>query len=208
MTAQFRTLARLPPPPALLALICLAMCPVRAVADEPSANPTAIAFPEGGTIRMSLNVGAMEVVGVEEQRITVSWRSSRSKDERGVKVKLTRSGANAATLVVDGPGNRVRYRIEVPRQSNVAIRMQAGELDIHGLLGDVDADLMAGELDLRVAEPSRYRTVRASVTFGEITAKPWHFDTGGMWRSFATNGSGEYELRARVLAGQLTLRAE
>jgi hypothetical protein len=86
--------------------------------------------------------------------------------------------------------------------------MQAGELDIHGLRGDVDADLLAGELDLRVAEPSRYRRVRASVTFGELTAKPWHFDTSGVGRSFATSGSGEYELRARVLAGQLTLRAE
>jgi hypothetical protein len=200
-------LARVPPA-FMLAMICLAIGPLRAAAGEPSANPTTIAFPAGGTIRMSLNVGTMEVVGVDEQRITVSWRSSRPEDERDVEVKLTRSGANAATLVVDGPGNRVHYRIEVPRQSNVAIRMQAGELDIHGLRGDVDADLLAGELDLRVAEPNRYRNVRASVTFGELTAKPWHFDTSGVGRSFATSGSGEYELRARVLAGQLTLRAE
>ena len=207
MSAQLRTLARVPPP-VLLALICLAMCPVPAVADEPSANPTTIAFPAGGTVRMSLHVGTMEVVGVDEQRITVSWRSSRSKDEPDVKVKLTRSGPNAATLVVDGPGNRVRYRIEVPRQSNVAIRMQAGDLAIHGLLGDVDADLLAGDLDLRVAEPARYRTVRTSVTAGELTAKPWDFETGGMFRSFVTKGNGEYDLRAHVLAGQLTIRAE
>jgi hypothetical protein len=208
MSARLRTFARAAFPALMFALLCLATGPLRAATGEPSANPTTIAFPAGGTIRMSLNVGTMEVVGVDEQRITVSWHSSRRADERDVEVKLTRSGANDATLVVDGPGNRVRYRIEVPRQSNTTIRMQAGELDIHGLLGDIDANLLAGELDLRVAEPSRYRTVRASVTFGELTAKPWDFDTGGMWRSFATNGNGEYELRARVLAGQLTLRAE
>ena len=205
MTA-LRTLTRVPLFTAMLALTFLALAPP-AVAAESSANPTTIAFPAGGTIRMSLHAGTMEVVGVEEQRITVSWHSSQ-REEPDVKVKLTRSGTNAATLVVDGPGNHVDYRIEVPRQSNVAIHMNAGDLAIHGLRGDIEADLLAGNLDLRVAEPARYRTVRTSVTAGEITAKPWDFDTGGMFRSFVTKGSGEYDLRASVLAGQLTIRAE
>ena len=206
MNARLRTLARVLPSASMLALMFLALAPP-AAADEPSTNPSTIAFPAGGSIRMSLHVGAMEVVGVDEPRITVSWHSTQ-REEPDVKVKLTRSGANAATLVVDGPGNRVHYRIEVPRQSNMAIHMQAGDLDIHGLRGDIEADLLAGNLDLRVAEPARYRTVRTSVTAGEITAKPWDFDTGGLFRSFATKGNGEYDLRASVLAGQLTLRAE
>ena len=203
MTAHLRNVAV---SAAMLATILLALAPP-AVADDPSANPTTMAFPAGGSIRMSLHVGTMEVVGVDEPRITVSWHSSQ-REEPDVKVKLTRSGTNAATLVVDGPGNHVDYRIEVPRQSNVAIHMHAGDLAIHGLRGDIDADLLAGNLDLRVAEPARYRAVRTSVTAGEITAEPWDFDTGGLFRSFVTKGGGEYDLRASVLAGQLTIRAE
>src|ERR1700686_1878576 len=101
MTTRLRALALVPPSTAMLGMMFLVLASP-AVADEPSANPTTIAFPAGGTIRMSLHTGTMEVVGVEQQQITVSWRSSRVT-EPDVKVKLTRSGTNAATLVVDGP---------------------------------------------------------------------------------------------------------
>jgi hypothetical protein len=63
-------------------------------------------------------------------------------------------------------------------------------------------------MDLRVADPRHYRTVSASVTAGDITAQPWHADTSGLWRSFKATGNGDYELRARLLAGQLTIRSE
>ena len=189
-------------------LICLAACPWWAMANELSANPTSMNFGAGGTIRMDLNVGTMEVVGVQGDRITVSWHSRRPEDESRVSVKLQRSGTNDATVVVDGPGNRVKYRVEVPQQSNVAIHMRAGDLDVHGVLGSVEADLLAGNMDLRVADPQHYHTVSASVTAGEITAQPWHADTGGLWRSFRATGNGHYDLRARLLAGQLTIRSE
>jgi hypothetical protein len=157
---------------------------------------------------MDLNIGTMEVVGARDDTITVSWRSSLPEDDSRVSVKVQRSGRNDATVVVDGPGNRVKYRIEVPRQSNVAIHMQAGNLDVHGVLGSVDADLLAGTMDLRVADPQHYHTVSASVTAGDLTAQPWHADTSGLWRSFRATGKGDYDLRARLLAGQLTIRSE
>src|SRR2546430_5528216 len=113
----------------LLTLICVAACPSWATADELNANPTSMSFAAGGTIRMELNKGTVEVVGVSADKITVSWHSRSPEDERDVTVKLQRSGEKNATVVVDGPGNRMRYHIEVPRQSDVAIRMRAGELE-------------------------------------------------------------------------------
>ena len=200
--------ANAPSPFALLTIVCLVVCPGWAMADATSANPTTMSFGVGGTIRMSLNIGTMEVVGVQDDRITVSWHPRLREDESDVSVKVQRSGGNEATVVVDGPGNRVHYRIEVPQQSNVTIQMRAGDLDIHGILGSVDADLLAGNMDLRVAEPRHYHTVSASVTAGGLTADPWHADTGGLWRSFTASGDGDYDLRARLLAGQLTIRSE
>ena len=208
MNARVQTSVNVPPRGVLLVLICVAACPSWAMANELSANPTTMNFGTGGAIRMNLNVGTMEVVGVPGDRITVSWQSKRPEDEGRVSVKVQRSGRKDATVVVDGPGNRVKYRVEVPQQSDVAIHMRAGDLDVHGVLGSVEADLLAGNMDLRVADPDRYHTVSASVTAGELTARPWHVDTSGLWRSFRATGAGDYALRARLLAGQLTIRSE
>ena len=194
-------------PKSLSALIFL-LCPLSANADEPLVNPTTIPFSAGGTIVMKLNKGDMEVVGVAADRIAVSWRSKSSEDERRVKVKLQRSGDQDASVLVDGPGDDIHYRIEVPRRSDVAIHMRAGELDVRGIVGSMDVDLMAGQMDLRVGDPARYRSVSVSVTAGELDARPWRADTGGLWRSFKSTGNGEYDLRARIIAGQLTIRAE
>jgi len=208
MNARVQTPVNVPPRGVLLVLICVAACPWWAMANELSANPTTMNFGAGGAIRMHLNVGTMEVVGVPGDRITVSWHSRRPEDDGRVSVKVQRSGRKDATVVVDGPGNRVKYRVEVPQQSDVAIHMRAGDLDVHGVLRSVEADLLAGNMDLRVADPDRYHTVSASVTAGELTAQPWHADTSGLWRSFRAIGNGDYDLRARLLAGQLTIRSE
>jgi hypothetical protein len=194
--------------PLVLAAAWLALGSCAAAAEEPSANPTSMSFAAGGTIHMQLHEGTMEVVGVPDDRITVSWHSKSSKDEREVSVKLRRSGAKDAMLEVDGPGERVHYRIEVPRRSNVSIEMNAGELEVSGILGNLDAELLAGEMDLRVASPKQYRSVRASVTAGQIIARPWQIDLQGLWRSFKATGDGDYELRAELLAGQIKIRSD
>jgi hypothetical protein len=192
----------------LLAAGCVALGSCSATGEGPSANPTSMGFAAGGTIHMQLHTGIVKVVGGPEDRITVSWRAKSSRDQRRVSIKLQRSGAKEATLDVEGPDDDTRYRIEVPQQSNLSIRMMAGELDVSGVLGNFDAELLAGEIDVRVGSPEQYRSVRAAVTAGEIIARPWQIDLDGLWRSFKATGEGEYELRAQLLAGQITIRSD
>jgi hypothetical protein len=208
MTTHTDFRAGVPGPAALLALICLAAWPLHSMADDLSTNPTSMSFVPDGTIRMDLDVGTIEVVGVDGDRITVSWHSTSPREERDVAATVQRASDDTATVVVDGPGNRMRYRIEVPRQSNIAIRMHAGNLDVRGVAGSVDADLLFGNMDLRVADPGHYHKVSASVTAGAISAPAWHTDTGGLLRSLKRSGDGDYDLRARLLAGQLTIHSE
>jgi hypothetical protein len=185
-----------------------ALCSGPAMADEHSANPTSMSFAAGGTIRMKLNVGDVEVVGAQHETITVSWHARDADDERDVSVKLLGSGTKDARLVLDGPGNHVQYRIEVPQRSNVSLDMNAGDLSVRGILGNLEAELLAGEIDLRVADPAKYRSVSAAVTVGEIDAPPWKVNLEGLGRSFRVTADGEYDLRARLLAGQITIRSE
>ena len=175
---------------------------------EDTANPTTMSFAAGGAIRMKLNKGDIEVVGGDSDTVSVSWTSDTADDDRGVRVRLEQPVANEASVFLDGPGDRIRYRIEVPRRSDVAIHMRAGELKVRGIVGSMDVDLIAGEMELRLSDPHRYRSVAASVTAGELDAKPWQTDKAGLWRSFKLSGEGDYDLRARLIAGQLTIRAE
>jgi integrase len=48
------------------------------------------------------------ISGREQRALTVSWHSRLPKDGRDVSVKLRRSGGKDATVVVDGPADRIR----------------------------------------------------------------------------------------------------
>jgi len=208
MSARIRTYSKTLSLGVVLSAVWLAVCSSAALAEPPSANPSTMSFAAGGKIRMNLNVGSVEVVGGTEENIKVSWHSSRPEDEQEVSVKLEGSGTKEATLTMDGPGNRIEYLIEVPKQSNVNIDMNAGTLEVRGILGDIEANLLAGEMLLRVAEPSHYRTVSAAVTVGEIDAPPWQVDLGGFARSFKATNEGDSKVRASLLAGEITIRSE
>jgi hypothetical protein len=183
----------------------LAIAPL-ALAGEPAANPTTITFASGGSVRLKLDKGAIEVVGTPEDKITVSWKST--DDDARVNVLLRQAGDKSATVAVEGPGNRVQYRVELPQQTDVVLSMNAGELRIQGLRGNLDAELLAGDLSVRVKDPNDYRLVRGSVTAGDISAKPWHVSTGGLWRSFEKEGGGKLSLKTHVLAGQITIKQD
>jgi hypothetical protein len=177
-------------------------------ADGAPPNPTTLPFPSGGVIVMKINQGEVSVVGVAEERISVSRQGRIRDDERNAKIRLERRGDKEATLLIDGWDDHVRYRIEVPRQSDIAIHMRAGELKVGGIVGSMDVDLIAGEMNLRVSDPTRYKAVSASVTAGQLTAKPWGTDAPGLWRSLKAKGGGDLELRARLIAGELTIDSE
>ena len=189
-----------------LLMVVIAALPALGIAAETS-QPVTLAFKAGGNIRMNLPSGGVDVVGTADERITVSWRSSSADLERKVRVDL-RDESNEAVVAIEGPSNHIRYQVEVPRQSSIVIRMSAGDCAVRDVQGDVSAKLLAGNLELRIADPRDYRLVRGSVTSGGLSAKPWGIDKGGLFRSFEATGDGKHEIKMEVLAGQLVIRQE
>jgi hypothetical protein len=188
--------------------LLLAAAPAWAMATD-AANPTTLPFKPGGSIRMKLPSGAVEIVGTADERITVSWRSTSAELEAKVDVGLREeSGGRQAVVAIDGPSNRIVYRIEVPSRSSLMMRMGAGDCTVRGIQGDLTAKLLAGNLELRIDEPSNYRMVSGSVTSGGLSAKPWRIEKGGLFRSFEATGAGEHVIKAEVLAGQLVIRQD
>jgi len=167
------------------------------------AKVTERAFMAGGTVRLDLAAGEYEIVASKDNHIRVSW------DDRGQNADVTlRIDVNASRATVrtetpwkDGP----TIRIELPRRTNMVVRLTAGDLKIKGIEGSKDVSARAGDVIISVGPREQYRYVKASVSVGDLTADAFNVNKDGLFRSFEWTGTGQYELRAQLMAGDLKL---
>ena len=152
---------------------------------------------------MELCSSAVELIGRSDQRVRVSY-DARYGDE--VKVRLDVFGNHTDLRVSRCPHNNFQMTIEVPKVSDLHVRMFAGEMEVWGVTGDKDVSLSAGQLTMEVGKPEDYGQVRASVSSGDLEASAFDVSKGGLFRSFDKTGPGKYRLHAHVGAGQLELR--
>jgi hypothetical protein len=171
---------------------------------EVGKQPVESDFPAGGQLRMDLCPSGVEVRGIEESKIRLSYHST--KDMSGVEVRLKISGDDGSVEVDGCPHDNFRITVEVPKRANLHIRMWAGQLDVDGVTGDKDLELHAGELNVDIGSTEDYAHVDASVLTGEVDAAPFDTSKGGLFRSFERKGPGKYRLHAHVGAGQVVLK--
>lgn len=169
-------------------------------------HPFQVDYPSGSQLSLRLRSGDVRVVGSSESKISVRVDAKNLEKAREVRVTLDRSDQSAVLRVSGGPRNDIQITVEVPRDTDLYVRMPAGELEIRDVRGDKDVQLHAGELIVHVGSPEDYSHVDASVTTGGLEAPPFHEDHGGFFRSFHKSGNGKYRLHAHVGAGDLTLR--
>ncbi len=110
-----------------------------------------------------------------------------------------------ALIYADGPSRSFHVKIEVPRRSDVEVRLTAGELALRGIEGNKDVELHAGEMNLDVGRVEDYGRVEGSVWAGEIHATPFSTTKDGLFRSFKWQGTGTYRLHAHLKAGELRM---
>ena len=163
-------------------------------------------FAEGGLVRFSLGSGDYTVRAGASDRIRVEWCAddeARIKDLHKLMVDLHVSGGTAAVFT-DGPTKHLRFTIAIPARSDVYLRMRAGDMRVDGIDGNKDIRMTAGDLTIGI-RPASLSRAHASVTFGDLNARPLRISKGGIKRSFDWIGAGSYTLDARLFAGDLTL---
>lgn len=168
-------------------------------------SPVEARFLPEGHIRMSLCPGAVHLVGRDDSLLRVSYETHSGGDE-DVHIRVQVSGEEAGIKVTGCPHNNFQLTVEVPKSSNLYVRMFAGEMNVNGISGDKDVELHAGQLNMELGKPEDYAHVDASVLSGDLEASAFDVSKGGLFRSFDRSGPGKYRVHAHVGAGQIELR--
>jgi hypothetical protein len=150
----------------------------------------------------------LEIVGTDQAAIHVSCTLGDEADAQRIRIRFQGNQDNE-TLTIAGDlrkGNNVRVRIEVPRKTSLRVEMSAGEVKVEEVVGDMDIDLYAGRIAISSTHPWDYRSVDVSVSIGAVKAPVYGAEKGGFFRGITKEtASGEYSLRAHVIAGEIDL---
>jgi hypothetical protein len=167
-------------------------------------SPVETKFSSGGHVRMDLCPAAVQIVGSEKNELRVDYDSKNNSAD--VRVRIHVAGEHADLRVTRCPHNNFQMTIEIPKSSDLYVRMFAGEMGVKGISGNKDVELHAGHLTMEIGEPAEYAHVEASVLTGDLEAPSFDIAKGGILRSFERSGPGKYRVYAHVGAGQLELR--
>jgi hypothetical protein len=152
----------------------------------------------------------LEIVGTDNNKLHVSCTAGNLDDADSVQLRFTPS-SDGGRLAIEGThlhhgNNNLEVKIEVPRRTNLRIRMGAGQVKVEEIKGDKDIDLYAGQITISSSHGWDYRSVNASVAVGEVRAPVFDADKGGFFRSLNRRFStGEYRLHAHVTTGQIDI---
>lgn len=152
----------------------------------------------------------LEIVGTDKDSIHVSCTAGSDKAAMAAAFYFSPT-ANGGKLSIRGMhfrhgDNNLQVKIEVPRRTNLSVRMFAGQVTVEKVKGDKDIDVGAGQITISTIHPGDYRSVDASVSIGEVQARAYDADKGGFFRRFRkTNPNGDYRLQAHITTGQIDL---
>jgi hypothetical protein len=178
----------------------------RIALEDLAHHPFEVDFSSGGQINLHIRSAEIHIIGSDQNKIGVRVGGKQGSNSTDMKARFGRSDNSCELRITGGPHNELTITVQVPKNSNLFVRIPAGEVEVNGITGNKDIDLHAGNLTIGVGDAADYAHVKASVSTGEMSAKPFGEAHGGLFPSFEKSGSGKYKLVAHVGAGELTLK--
>ncbi len=156
-------------------------------------------------LEIELGSGDYQIVASGSDSIAVVYDDSNADAVRNVKVQID-SGHGQNHLKIAGPKSNFHAVIEVPRKTDLRVRMSSGGLSIGDVEGNKDIEVLAGNLELNSLHPQDYAQADFSVRVGDVYAPLFKTTKTRLQQSFSTAGPGKYRLHAHVGVGDMTLR--
>ena len=187
----------------ILAAACCTSCFNMSVGPN---NPPVVQaekpFTSGGSIEMELSGGNYSVKPAAGDTIRVTF----SGNTGNATADLNTNGLKATLAVKDTPHNNFNAVIEVPKTSDVVVRLAAGNLEMAALTGSKDVDSQAGNVEITAGNRDDYASVDAAVKAGNLDGGAFGKTEGGIGQHLTWSGHGKYTLRANLGAGNLELK--
>jgi hypothetical protein len=163
-------------------------------------------FVSSGRLQLDVRSGDVRISGSDSNKISIHYEGRHADDVRNVVVRCKKTGSSAKVEISGGPRNDFQIWIEIPRETELQVRMPFGDLNIDKVHGGKDVELHAGQLTISVGDPKDYSQIEASVLTGELNLSALGVDKGGLFRSYKKDGPGKYRLYAHVGSGELDLQ--
>src|SRR5262249_32142442 len=107
-------------------------------------------FAPNGRVKMDLVAGDYRITGAPQPRVRIDWTARDADALAKVEARADVHG-NELSLTTNGPHNRdLKFIIQVPNQSDLYVRLTAGDLKIEDVRGNKDVELRAGDLRIDV----------------------------------------------------------
>jgi len=163
-------------------------------------------FVSAGRIEMQLGAGSYTIRPASDThiRVTIGDGSPRAR------VALTANATRATVAVTETPSTNFQATIEVPKNSDLIVRLSGGNLVLSGITGNKDIDSVAGNTEIAIGDPNDYASMEATVKAGDLNVGAFSGakteDSFGLLHRASWSGKGKYTLRANLGAGNLVLR--
>lgn len=187
---------------AILTAACLAAC--SSGPHQPLALKTEKPFVSAGHIEMLLDGGNYEIQPAAGDQLRVSFGGNTGD----ATAEVTINGTQANVSVNNTPHTNFQARIEVPKTSDLVVRLTGGNLEMAAIAGNKDIDSQAGNMEIKVGDPNDYAGVDATVKVGNLDGGPFGNSDSLVSHHLTWSGHGKYQLRANLGAGNLELHGQ
>src|SRR6185312_5268210 len=120
-------------------------------------------------LEIELGSGDYQIVASTSDSIAVMYDDGNTEAARKVEVQIG-SGHGQNHVKIVGPKSNFHAVIEVPRKTDLRVRMSAGGLSIGDVEGNKDIEVLAGNLELNSLRPQDYAQADFSVRIGDVYA--------------------------------------
>jgi hypothetical protein len=166
-------------------------------------------FPSGGTLRLTKSTGVLTVEAWDRPDVEITT----IKSSDNVRVSAERHG-DELVVTTDAPRHRrfspfdPEYRIKAPRTARLIANHGVGDVNIDGILGDIQVTLLKGEIMLHLPEEGRYDiTARSHV--GNVNSDFPGPEKRRWWllghQSASENSQAAHKLNLRVGFGDIVI---
>lgn len=163
-------------------------------------------FVSAGRIEMQLGAGSYTIRPASDTHIRVIIGDGSPR----ARVALTANSTRATIAVTETPSTNFQATIEVPKTSDLIVRLSGGNLMLSGITGNKDIDSVAGNAEISIGNPNEYASMEASVKAGDLNVGAFAGakteDSFGLLQRASWSGKGRYTLKANLGAGNLVLR--